>query len=64
MTARWLAGHEHVEHLAAALRRFERDVDRVGEWGRRLGTVLLGGNRLLVAGNGGSGSGSPSGERS
>jgi D-sedoheptulose 7-phosphate isomerase len=54
VTARWIAGHEHLDDLAAALSGLGREVDRLGEWGRRLGAVLVGGGRLLVAGNGGS----------
>ncbi|MBW3602585.1 MAG: SIS domain-containing protein [Actinobacteria bacterium] len=40
--------------LRGPLAALERDVDRVDAWGRRLGAVLLGGGRLLAAGNGGS----------
>jgi D-sedoheptulose 7-phosphate isomerase len=54
VTARWLAGHEHLGDLAAALGSLALEVDRLGDWGRRLGAVLLGGGRLLAAGNGGS----------
>lgn len=52
MTAPLLSGHDHVAALLEALPHL--DVDLVDGWGRRLAPVLLGGGRLLVAGNGGS----------
>jgi D-sedoheptulose 7-phosphate isomerase len=49
------AAQRHVESLTAALRMFEeRDADRMRQWGKHLAAVLLGGGRLLAAGNGGS----------
>lgn len=44
----------HLRSLRAALAALERDLPRIDSWGDRLATVLLGGGRLLVAGNGGS----------
>lgn len=44
----------HFSSLRAALRALENDCGRIDAWGRRLGEVLLGGGRLLAAGNGGS----------
>ena len=44
----------HLSSLRAALRALEEDCDRLDGWGRRLSGVLLGGGRLLAAGNGGS----------
>jgi D-sedoheptulose 7-phosphate isomerase len=37
-----------------ALADLRREADRIDGWGRRLARVLVGGGRLLVAGNGGS----------
>ena len=47
-----LAGRDHVAALLQALPRL--DTDRCDAWGTRLAAVLVGGGRLLVAGNGGS----------
>jgi len=47
-------GTEHVRALYQPLRALEADCDRIDAWGTRLAAVLLGGGRLLVAGNGGS----------
>lgn len=44
----------HLSSLRAALRALEDDCGRIDGWGRRLADVLLGGGRLLAAGNGGS----------
>ena len=46
--------HDHVEHLVRTLRSLGDDLDRVERWGTHLADVLLGGGRLLAAGNGGS----------
>ncbi len=47
-------GRAHLEALAGALAAVEADVDRVDAWGRQLAGILVGGGRLLAAGNGGS----------
>jgi len=47
-----LSGRDHLQALLAALPLL--DTDRLDDWGRRLAGVLVGGGRLLVAGNGGS----------
>jgi len=47
-------GHAHVAALSRALSTLEGEIDRVEAWGSRLATVLVGGGRLLAAGNGGS----------
>ena len=47
-----LAGRDHVAALLEALPLL--DTDRCDAWGARLAAVLVGGGRLLVAGNGGS----------
>ena len=47
-------GRAHLEALAGALVAVEADVERVDAWGRRLAGILMGGGRLLAAGNGGS----------
>ncbi len=47
-------GRAHLEALAGALAAVEADVDRVDAWGRHLAAILMGGGRLLAAGNGGS----------
>jgi len=52
MTAPLLSGRAHVAALLEALPLL--DVDTVDAWGVRLASVLVGGGRLLVAGNGGS----------
>ncbi|HEU0102312.1 MAG TPA: SIS domain-containing protein [Mycobacteriales bacterium] len=52
MTTPLLSGRAHVKALLAALPLL--DTDLADSWGTRLATVLVGGGRLLVAGNGGS----------
>src|SRR5918998_5367632 len=49
-----LTGHAHLAALVEPLRALEREVPRIDGWGRRLADVLVGGGRLLAAGNGGS----------
>jgi D-sedoheptulose 7-phosphate isomerase len=44
----------HLGALRAALRGFEAQAGRIGEWGRVLASVLEDGGRLLACGNGGS----------
>lgn len=44
----------HLSALQAALTGLDADAGRVEGWGRHLATVLVGGGRLLAAGNGGS----------
>lgn len=44
----------HIAHLQAALSCFDEQVDRLNRWGHQAAEVLLGGGRLLAAGNGGS----------
>jgi D-sedoheptulose 7-phosphate isomerase len=45
---------DHVGRLARALRDNQAALGRVDAWGQRVAAVLLGGGRLLAAGNGGS----------
>ena len=52
MTAPLLSGAAHVRALLDALPAL--DTDRLDAWGRHLAAVLVGGGRLLGAGNGGS----------
>ena len=52
MTAPLLSGAAHVRALLDALPSL--DTDTLDDWGRRLAAVLVGGGRLLSAGNGGS----------
>ena len=52
MTAPLLSGAAHVRALLDALPAL--DTDRLDAWGRSLAAVLVGGGRLLCAGNGGS----------
>ena len=52
MSAPLLSGAAHVRALLDALPHL--DTDTLDDWGRRLAAVLVGGGRLLVAGNGGS----------
>ena len=47
-------GRAHLAALARALAALETEVERVDAWGRHLAGVLVGGGRLLAAGNGGS----------
>jgi D-sedoheptulose 7-phosphate isomerase len=44
----------HIDNLNEALRSPETRLESAREWGRQLAGPLLGGQRLLVAGNGGS----------
>ena len=48
------SAHDHVAALVDALHGLDDDLDRVEGWGLHLADVLLGGGRLLAAGNGGS----------
>ncbi len=50
----WLAGRAHIHALSRTLPALEGDAERIDGWGRHLAQVLLGGGRLLAAGNGGS----------
>lgn len=52
MTIPLLSGRAHVAALLEALPSL--DTDQVDDWGVRLAGILVGGGRLLVAGNGGS----------
>lgn len=47
-------GRRHLEALRRPLAALEADLGRIDDWGRHLGGVLVGGGRLLAAGNGGS----------
>jgi D-sedoheptulose 7-phosphate isomerase len=47
-------GREHIDALAAAVGGLYAESARLSHWGLRLATVLGGGGRVLVAGNGGS----------
>ncbi len=47
-------GHEHLAAVSRALDAFVDQLPTLERWGRRLAIDLLAGNRLLVAGNGGS----------
>jgi D-sedoheptulose 7-phosphate isomerase len=47
-------GLRHLAELAAPLAALERETPRLEAWGRRFADVLVGGGRLLAAGNGGS----------
>jgi D-sedoheptulose 7-phosphate isomerase len=47
-------GRHHLAALTRPLGALDADVDRIDAWGRHLAGVLLGGGRLLAAGNGGS----------
>ncbi len=48
------SGREHLAALRAPLAALDDDCDRIDAWGGHLARVLLGGGRLLAAGNGGS----------
>jgi len=52
MTAPLLSGADHVGALMRVLPTL--DTELLDAWGRRLAGVLVGGGRLLCAGNGGS----------
>ena len=54
MTRPLPAGRRHLAELDAPLRALHRQAPQVERWGHRLAEVLLGGGRLLAAGNGGS----------
>lgn len=54
MTAPLPTGRHHLAALRRPLTALEADADRIDAWGRHLARVLLGGGRLLAAGNGGS----------
>jgi D-sedoheptulose 7-phosphate isomerase len=54
VTVRLSAGARHLAELERPLRQLSREAPRVARWGRTLAGVLLGGGRLLTAGNGGS----------
>lgn len=47
-------GRRHLRALSLTLGALEQELPRIERWGDRLATVLVGGGRLLVAGNGGS----------
>jgi phosphoheptose isomerase len=47
-------GREHLLALASGLGELERELGRLERWSERLGATLVGGGRLLAAGNGGS----------
>jgi glycosyltransferase involved in cell wall biosynthesis/phosphoheptose isomerase len=47
-------GLTHLTALRDALSTLEFEVDKIDAWGRHLAEVLMGGGRLLAAGNGGS----------
>jgi phosphoheptose isomerase len=49
-----LTGRAHVAAVVDALRELDGEVERLDRWGRQLADVLVGGGRLLAAGNGGS----------
>ena len=44
----------HLQALARCLETLDAELDRLDDWSRRLGDVLVNGGRLLAAGNGGS----------
>jgi D-sedoheptulose 7-phosphate isomerase len=48
------AADAHLDRLSDAIELFRVEARRLGRWGEQLATVLAGGGRLLVAGNGGS----------
>ena len=48
------AGCRHLDELTGPLDALRDDAARLDLWGRRLAELLLGGGRLLAAGNGGS----------
>jgi phosphoheptose isomerase len=50
------AGCRHLDELVGPLAALRDDAPRLERWGRRLAGVLVGGGRLLAAGNGGSAS--------
>ncbi len=48
------AARAHIAALRGALDAFEAESERLEQWGERLADALVGGARLLAAGNGGS----------
>ncbi len=54
MTAPLPVGRAHLAALTQALADLDPEVGRIDRWGDHLAEVLLGGGRLLAAGNGGS----------
>ncbi len=48
------AARRHLRALRHTLVVLERELPRLERWADRIATVLVGGGRLLVAGNGGS----------
>lgn len=54
VVASFIGGRAHLDALRAPLDALEGDVERIDAWGRHLARVLVGGGRLLAAGNGGS----------
>ena len=51
---RTLPGLEHLAALSVPLSALERELARIDSWGGQLAKVLVGGGRMLAAGNGGS----------
>jgi D-sedoheptulose 7-phosphate isomerase len=49
-----MTGREHLAALRDALAALESEASMLETWGRRLADTLVGGGRLLAAGNGGS----------
>ena len=47
-------GRGHLHALADCLEQLDRELPRLERWAERLGAVLVGGGRMLAAGNGGS----------
>lgn len=47
-------GRDHLDALSGCLDGLRLELSRIERWSERLGAVLLGGGRLLAAGNGGS----------
>ncbi|MDQ3570480.1 MAG: SIS domain-containing protein, partial [Actinomycetota bacterium] len=54
MTEPLISGRAHLAALQGPLAALDHDIERIDSWGRRLARTLLGGGRLLAAGNGGS----------
>lgn len=54
MTTSTPCGHDHLAELVAAASSFAPSVDVADRWGSTLADALLGGARVLAAGNGGS----------
>jgi D-sedoheptulose 7-phosphate isomerase len=49
-----VGGRAHLDALRGPLGALEADIERIDAWGQHLARVLVGGGRLLAAGNGGS----------